>query len=281
MGDSIKNIVLLFIFMFLTTSLVQGQVTIAPTHVFMDGKTNFASFLVLNGTEQAQEVTVSFEFGYLDSDSLGNTKMNYDDSVKARNFSIADDIRGFPQSFLLQPDQRQTVRLRMTNAQDYSEGTYWTRIKTISNPQSPPIEASSEEEVTAQVNFRFEQVTTVLYQKGNLTTGINFEDIYTRTVTKDSVLQVLSEVERTGNSPALGSIEITVTDENKNEIYEQRRTITLYFDGVHRFDIPFSELHNGKKYTAEIRYLPQRNDISEENIIQFDPISKSTTFTYQ
>ncbi len=282
MGYTIKRLLPLFLFLFVFSYSVEGQVTIAPTHVFMDGQTNFASFLVMNGTDNAQEVSVSFQFGYPASDSAGNTQMIYNDSMRAKQFSVADDIRGFPQSFVLQPDQRQTIRLRMTNPQDYSDGTYWSRITTTSNPQSPPIEASADEDaVTAQVNFKFEQVTTVFYQKGNLTTGLNVKDIYTRQSNQDSVVQVFTDVKRTGNSPFLGSIGVTVKGPDGKKVYERMHSTTVYFDVLKRMDIPFDQLENGKQYTAEIRFLPERSDISDEELVKTEPVSKSTTFTFE
>lgn len=152
---------------------IRAQVSISPTFLFIDETSRFETLLIMNGTDKNQEVSLSYEFGYPVSDSLGNIQMQYSDTENIVDYSIADWIKGFPRNFALESGQRQVVRLTIRPDESLeNDGMYWTRVKTTSTPESPPIGAAPEGEVRTQINFKFEQVTTAFYKGGNLTTGL-------------------------------------------------------------------------------------------------------------
>ncbi|WP_445665812.1 hypothetical protein [Fodinibius sp. AD559] len=267
-----------FIFLLLFGVFLAGakaQITIAPTMVFIDQQERFGSFLVLNGSNQAQEVSIEFPFGYPTTNNEGNVQMVYDDSSRAQQYGISNLVKGFPQNFVLQPGQRQTVRMTV-RPKDFSDGTYWTRIKTTSSAQNPPIGEETEDGITAQITYKFEQVTTLFYKHGDTNTGIEIQN-FTQQNAEDN-FKFIADVNRSGNSPFLGSIILTVTDSDGNEIVEKRASTSIYFEYRQVFEIAQNELENGK-YTAEITFETQRPDVPSENIIQMEPVSQSISFT--
>ncbi len=265
---------LLMGFVFLKASF--AQVTIAPTALFIDEQSRFGTFLVLNGSDEAQEVSLTFEFGYPDTDLEGNSFMNYDDEEAKERYSMAEWVRGFPRNFSLQPGERQTVRLTVRPPGNIPDGTYWTRIKTTSNPAVPDIDDEVAEGVQAQITFRFEQVTAGFYKHGNVTTGVVFNDMSAEV--DEGVGRVLAKVERTGNSPFLGSMYLTVRDSNNNIVYERRSSTTVYIDATRRMEFDTSDLSPGT-YTAEIRFESSRPDISVNDLVRADMVSQSTSFS--
>ncbi len=265
---------LLLSFVFLKASF--AQVTIAPTALFIDEQSRFGTFLVLNGSDEAQEVSLTFEFGYPDTDVEGNSFMNYDDEEAKERYSMAEWVRGFPRNFSLQPGERQTVRLTVRPPGNIPDGTYWTRIKTTSNPAVPDIDDEVAEGVQAQITFRFEQVTAGFYKHGNVTTGVVFNDMSAEV--DEGVGRVLANVERTGNSPFLGSMYLTVRDSNNNIVYERRSSTTVYIDATRRMEFDTSDLSPGT-YTAEIRFESSRPDISVNDLVRADMVSQSTSFS--
>ena len=249
--------------------------TIAPTMVFIDQQNRFGSFLVLNGSDQAQEVSIEFPFGYPATTADGNINMVYDDSARAEKYGISNLVRGFPQSFVLQPGQRQTVRLTI-RPKDFSDGMYWTRIKTTSNAQNPPVGAPTDEEITAQITYKFEQVTTLFYKHGDTNTGIEIQDF----TINDSgeTIKFIVDVSRTGNSPFLGSITLQLTDAEGNIAVEKLASTSIYFDYRQIFEIPKTDLEDGT-YNAQITFETRRPDIPEEDIVQMEPVSRSISYT--
>ena len=271
-----KKLSLIFLVIFaFTINNVRAQITIAPTMVFIDQQNRFGSFLVLNGSEEAQEVSIEFPFGYPVTGEDGNINMIYDDSSAAERYGISEVVRGFPQNFVLQPGERQTVRLTI-RPKDFTDGTYWTRIKTTSNAQEPPVGTEASDEITAQITYEFEQVTTLFYKHGDTNTGIEIEN-FTSQDTEENI-EFIVDAGRTGNSPFLGSIILKVADSEGDVIAEKLASTSIYFDYRQIFEIPNEDLEDGT-YNITVTFETRRPDVPREDIVQMEPVSRSISYT--
>lgn len=262
-------------FALLFTLLVKtalSQVSIAPIFVFMDDRNRFGSFVVLNGSSQNQEISVDFIFGYSSTDSLGNGLMVYDDPEVFAKYSVTDWVRAFPRTFVLEPGQRQTIRINARPPTEIADGMYWTRIRTTSNPQIPSVDDLAVEGVRTQITFRFEQVTALFYKKGNLTTGLNLSNI--RAERNENQVAALVDINRTGNAPFFGSAHITIRNSDNRVVAESSFPVSIYFDGTRRFSIPVDGLQSGT-YTIDTRFESQRNDMPSQDIVQMTPVTQS------
>jgi hypothetical protein len=268
-----KKITLLLILIFtIGLKTLVSQVSIAPVFVFMDDRNRFSSFVVLNGSNQNQEISVDFLFGYSSTDSLGNGFMVYDDPAAFEKYSVTDWVRASPRTFVLEPGQRQTVRINARPPQTIADGMYWTRIRTTSNPQIPSVDDLAVEGVRTQITFRFEQVTALFYKKGALSTGLNLSNI--RAERDDNQLFTMVDVVRTGNAPFFGSAQISVRSSDNRVVAENTFPVSIYFDGTRRFSIPVDRFQAGT-YTIETRFESQRNDMPSQDIVQISPVSQS------
>src|ERR1700750_2742488 len=86
-------------------------VTISPTAIYLSSRDRTASFELYNGEDTPAEVELSLAFGYPVSDSLGRVGARLVDSASANEPSAASWIRLFPRRVVLQPRQRQLVRV--------------------------------------------------------------------------------------------------------------------------------------------------------------------------
>jgi hypothetical protein len=152
---------------------------------------------------------------------------------------------------------------------------YWFRIRTTSTPQSPEVGETSDDEITTQITYKFEQVTTVFYKHGDVNTGLEIRDIRAE---QNSSVQIIADVTRTGNAPFLGSIELTVKDQQDNIVIERRTSTSIYFDYRQVFELDENELSTGK-YQADVTFISQRNDIPRTDLVQIEPITRSINFT--
>lgn len=271
----LRALFLALVFTFSVTSVVISQVSIAPVFVFMNDNNSFGSFVVMNGSNQNQEIAVDFVFGYSATDETGNGFMVYDDSLAYKQYAATDWVRAFPRNFVLEPGQRQTVRITARPPQGLSDGLYWTRIRTASNPQTPSIDELAVEGVRTQITFRFEQVTALFYKKGSLNTNIRLNNI--RGERTDNGFSALVDVYRTGNSPFFGSAIVTLRDGSNRVVAENSFPVSIYFDGTRRFTLP-AELSTGE-YTVDVRFESQRGDMTTQDIIQITPVSQSARVT--
>lgn len=256
----------------------QAQVTISPTAVFLDRNSKVGSFYVSNPSNSAVEVRLAFEFAYPATDENGRVFLNYEDDEAEQRYSLAPHLRAFPTTFVLQPDQRQTIRLVGRIPQNSDPGMYWTRMRISSNQLTPPIGEVAEGEVAAQVSFQIDQVTSVLVQHGNAGTGLSIHS--SNASINDGRLIVLTDVERTGNAPFIGSVRSRVLDANNQEVDSRRSSTSVYFRNNQRVEFDASNWPAGQ-YTVETIFESSRNDISSQNLIQIPDVSSRTTFTIE
>lgn len=274
MTKKISSAILFLLLAFCVKSAV-AQITIAPIMLFLDQQNRFGTVMIMNGSQQAQEVSIEFPFGYPTTTKNGNIEMVYNDSTTASKWGIEDAVRGFPKNFTLQPGQRQVVRLTV-RPKDFQDGMYWSRIRTTSNPQSPSVGETSGDEITTRITYKFEQITTVFYKHGDVNTGIDIQNITTEQ--NSDVVNVIADVKRTGNAPFLGSIKLTVKDQQGNVVTTKQTSTSIYFDYRQVFKLEENELTQGK-YNAEISFISQRTDVPQSDLVQMQPVTQSINFT--
>ncbi|WP_020402044.1 hypothetical protein [Gracilimonas tropica] len=256
--------------------LTFAQVSIAPTNVFLTEDSKFGTFMVINNSSESQEISIETTFGYFITDEEGNKTTTYEDSALAQKYSIADDIRAFPKNFVLQPSQRQVVRLRIIGSNKVNDGTYWTRLKTISQSESAPVELSDEQGVGANIGVVITQVSGIFYKVGNTTTDIMIENIEKGTVSNGE-LQLITKFKKGGNSPFLGSVKTNIKKDGQVLVSKFSST-SFYFDGVHSEVVDISELTPGQ-YQVEVTFETRRSDISPTDLVQMEPETATTTVT--
>lgn len=260
-----------FTLLLLFASLGFAQVTIAPTNMFIDNTSGFGTYMVVNGSNKTQEISVDFFFAYSQTDENGNRSIIIEDSVMADRYSVAEYVRAFPRNFTLAPNQRQMVRLRLTAPNDLDDGTYWARIKTTSTPESPPLELQQTESVNATVGIIVEQVTGLFFKKGNVNTGVSINSIRSNRI-EDDRMEVLVDYSRSGNSPFLGSVTLTLIDKNGIEVRRSYISTSFYFDGVYKQIFDVSDLDPGD-YLVNVLIESRRPDLAESDLVQMQDVT--------
>ena len=254
---------------------VTAQVTISPTAVFLDKNSKVGSFYISNPSNSSVEVRLSFEFAYPTTNETGRIFLNYEDDEAEKRFSLKPYLRAFPTTFVLQPNQRQTIRLVGRIPQNSDAGMYWTRMRVSSNQLTPPIGEVAEGQVAAQVSFQIDQVTSVLVQHGEAATGLLIKD--SAASIENGQLVLLTDVERTGNSPFIGSVRTRILNSSNVEVDSRRSSTSVYFRNRQRVEFDTSNWPAGQ-YTAETTFESSRNDISSQNLIQIPDVSDRTIF---
>jgi hypothetical protein len=261
---------------------VAAQTLVAPTILTLSDRERFGTLMVDNRSAQPQEVTISFKFGYSSSDADGNRFFVYDDSAAAAAFGLHEQIRAFPRRFVLAPGERQIVRMSARPAADAPDGVYWARVVTASQPQSPPVEQANADGVATQVVFRLEQVTTVLYQKGAVDSGVDAPALEAQ-MEADSVA-VRLPLRRLGNAPFYGRARLTVVpeavqgDPDAVPAIEDELLFEVFFDRVVRFALPLESLPSGH-YRVRVTVDSDRPDIPGDERVAAEPVTLDAPFS--
>ena len=267
MKTSILSVLFSFLF-----GVSIAQVSLAPTTVFADAN-GLGTLYVTNGSEKAQEINISFLFGYPGNDSIGNLVMVYEDSLREQQSGLGDRIRTFPRSFILAPGQQQTVRFQIRPDRTKPAGMYFTRVKVSSNEQAADVEQTGTEGISTKVNFKFEQVSAAFYKSGAVNTGLEFSKLEAQR--KDATIAVDSEFTVSGNSPFIGSLQAEVKDSSGKVVATHQQTVALYYEGMRAYSIPLPEGIVSGTYQVTLLFKTERSDIPSSDLVQALPISKT------
>lgn len=269
----------IFILLFYLSSFsALAQISIAPTTVFID-ENGVGSLFITNPGDSPQEISVSFLFGYPGNDETGSLTMVYGDSLMEKQFGMGDRLRAFPRTFILAPQQQQTVRLQVRPDRSLPDGTYFTRIKVTSNAQTADVEQSNQTVVSTQVNFKFDQIIAAFHKVGTVSTGLEFGEVTTEV--KDGTVKVIPQFNVTGNSPYLGSVTATLKNSSKEVLAQHEQTVALYFSGKRAVEMKLPENLPIGAYEIELTYETRRSDIPSSDLVQAPAISKIINLNIQ
>ncbi len=272
-----KVTIFLFIFVFTLALNTYSQVSISPTALFFDSQNRFSNLTISNSGQQAQEISISTEFGY--STSKDGELVIVRDSALAQKKSITDWIKIFPQNFTLQPQQRQTVRFVARPPNNLAPGGYWSRIKVTSNPVSPPIESVEEGQVGAQINLVVNQVISAHYRTPDAQTNINIRSV-DFSQSDNNTGEIAVSMEQTGNAPFVGSIQLSVNNSSGEPVYQTSTTNSVYTSITRTFSMDLSNIEPGN-YTISGTVRSERRDITQSNLLQIEPVSFQKSITIE
>ena len=248
-----------------------AQVSIAPTTLYTDAN-GISTFYITNPAATSQEITVSFVFGYPAHNENGELYMVYEDAEKEAQWGLGSRLRVFPRSFILAPNKQQVVRVQVLPDRSKPEGMYFSRVKITSNTQAADIGTEAGDGVSMKVNFKFDQILAVFHRQGIATTSLQLgETAYAKEGNK---LHVTSQFTRGGNAPFIGSAHAVLRDPQNQVVAEQRQTVALYYDALHRVTLELPEDFVMGDYELELDYRTERGDVSASDLVKGAPVRK-------
>jgi P pilus assembly chaperone PapD len=247
-----------------------AQVTVAPTVLYIHQDNPMGTIVVTNRTQTAQEVAISLRFGYPDSDDEGQLIMNYDDEAAAQRYGLSEQqARIFPRQFTLEPGQRRSVRVQITDLRVRPDGVYWTRVNIVSNMPVPEVGTRSGLSLDTRVLYRIEQNIGIFFRKGDNDTAVELVSPLQVEV-QDSLVHVIPRFRRTGNSPYIGSMRAELRDSDGTTVRYAERTFSVYFEQTRPLTIDAHGLPPGP-YEVVLTTRTVRQDISAVDIVRAEP----------
>ncbi len=247
---------------------VVAQALIAPTALTLSDGMPTGTLLVVNQSGDFQEVTIEFRFGYPVTDAEGKVTMAYGEDLPAVDWSAARWVQAFPKRFLLPPEARQVVRVLARPPSELPDGTYWTRVVTATASQArSPFRSTSKGGAT--IDLRVEQITTLLYRQGDARTAVEPGEA---TVAADTeTLRLQLPMQRSGNSPFLGTVKMSLYDDRGRRVGEVVRGVAVYTALTAVLVLDRRDLPSGS-YHAELSITSERNDIPAADLLRISPV---------
>ena len=184
-------------------------VSVSPTALYIDSRTRTGVLTLYNPGTLPEEITIDFAYGYPQSDSAGNVSVATTRDPAAGEPSAMAWMRAFPRRLLLQPGQRQVVRVLVEPPAELADGEYWARVLITSRGGQPPIE-QTQGDVRLQLNVQTTLVMAANYRKGDLRTGVEVAAASARRTADGIQLQV--DLSRSGNAAFLGRMRAELLD---------------------------------------------------------------------
>ncbi|HEX2788651.1 MAG TPA: hypothetical protein VHP32_12200 [Ignavibacteria bacterium] len=271
-----KKILILIAFLIVAGS-INAQVVITPYVVLIDNQNKFGTYTVINQTNEEQEVSINFQFGYPVSDENGNVTMKYEDNPTPGMNALNEWLKIFPKRFLIKPGEKQTVRMTVDPPANLAAGTYWTRM--VTSTQTKTIFSDTTRNLSAKVNFVLNQITTVIYKNKQFNSNIVFNEL---TVNQDtSSVNFVSDLSASGDQPFFAQFEYKVLDGSQNVVYERNEFAGIYFNMKRKYEVPLTDLPPGN-YTLIVRITSDdTQDIPKSDNFPIAPVEKTINFSVQ
>ena len=252
--------------------LVSEAVLVSPHAVFIDARSRTGQVFLINTGTTAEECVIDLKFGYPDTDSSGNIFVHLFDSTTAEQPSAASWIRAFPRRVVVQPGERQVIRLLAQPPADLAQGEYWTRLIVTAKGATMGV-AGADSSVRAGINLIVSTIISVTYRNGQLQTGVGLNS-YTAGVEGDSLVLHFG-LERQGNAAYLGTGWVRVKDISGRVIHQWDTPMAVYYRINRRMAFPLDSVPPGQ-YTVDFDLTTERDDIPQTVVLPANPIHQTS-----
>ena len=211
---------------------VAHAVTVSPTALYLSARNPSALLTLINTGSRPEEIEITFGFGYPTSDSTGSLQVRITDSAAAGEPSAAAWLRAFPRRLVLQPGQRQVVRVTVVAPAGLAEGEYWGRVLVKSRGGEPPVE-QTQGNVRMQLTLETTFATAVFFHKGEVKTGIAIPSATAQRA--GDCVQFTVDLHREGNAVFLGRVRAELYDASGRKLAEAEDVVAVYRQIRRRF----------------------------------------------
>ena len=244
-----------------------AQISIAPTQVFIHDRQGAGEIFLTNTSDSPQEISFEMTFGYPASTVEGSIFMEYDDSLNAEVHGLDGHVRLFPSRVVIPPKWTQTVRIQILSMKDRPEGVYWTRLMVSSTPLTPDIDRRESDGISTNIEYVLEQNIPLFYRHGDPQTGISVQGLESTFDDSTGELTVIPEIERSGNSPYLGTMFATLYDNKDRLVQKHEMPAYFYYRDWRRLTFDQIDPSEGP-YRLDLEFKTVRQTISSQDIVQ-------------
>ncbi len=252
--------------------IVAEAILVAPHALFMTHDQRTGEVYLANQSDRAEEVAVELRFGYPATDSAGNIGIHWVDDPGPEHQSAAEWLRVFPRRALVEPGQRQRVRVHATPPANLPDGEYWTRMIVSSRVPTEPIAVTRETEVVAGVTMVLRTITSITYRQGTVHTDIRLDD-FRASVVRDS-LEVWVALTRGGNAAYLGRVTMQLRDTRDAVVRQWHVPVAVYYSVNRRLAFPLDAVNPGR-YRVRLLVETERDDIDVRHVLPAAPIERT------
>ena len=256
---------------------VIAGVLVAPPVVFISEKGRTGRLTVQNPTDAPKEISISFSFGIPESDSLGNIRIDLQDTAVTDPRSSLGWIKAFPRKLVIPANGSQVVRFVANPPKDLVDGEYWSRVVVQSQEGATSMPTpGAEDKITTKLNMIMRTAVMLKYRTGDLVAAIDVNRTDVQVV--DSTVEVLIDMTNKGNCSYIGMLATRLVDADGSEISKSEIQLAVYRDLTRKMKLPIPSSGFRKPYKVEVSISNKgRKDIPQEEMVYGNEISRVMT----
>lgn len=257
---------------------IARAVTVSPNALFIDSRTRSGVLTLYNPGTTAEEIEITFAFGYPRSDLAGLISVALADSAPTGEPSVLGFVRAFPRRLRLEPGQRQTVRILMQAPAGLAEGEYWGRVLIHSRGGRPPVE-QQQGGIRMQIDVETVIVGAVNYRNGTMRTGVVVDSARATVGARGDSIRILADLSRRGNAAYIGRMTIDLVAADGRVLATMDEDLAVYrsLRKVEYLAVPAGAVLQGA--TVRYRFTTERPDIDPESRLSAEPVTGTIALT--
>lgn len=230
-----SRVVLVLGALFAVSTAYAAAVAVSPVALYIDSRTRTGTLTLFNPGTRPEEVQVDFAFGYPVSDDEGNVQVQLWETPPEGEPSAVGWLRAFPSRVVLEPGQRQVLRVMIRPPAGLPDGEYWARALVRGRGGQPPIE-ERQGDVAVQIEVETVVVVAVNYRHGTVSTGVRVAEAEAA-LAADTVRATI-DFERTGTAAYLGRVQAELLDASGTPVATTEEVLAVYHTIRRRLDLP-------------------------------------------
>ena len=262
----------------LSPSAVAAQaILVAPQGVVLNNRDRTGTVELYNPSERAAEVSIRAVYGHPTTTADGDLTLELVEQPPTSEPSAAGFIEAFPRRLVLQPNQRQTVRLLARPPAGLADGEYWARMiissKDAERPASAVVDTAT---VSVGLTLEVRTIIAVNYRNGVQRTGVTLGEL-TATATPDSLV-LRAPMQRTGTAAWIGLTTVKLLNPSGGVVATHTLQTAVYQSIVPRFAFDRRALPPGR-YRISVDVNTDRPDVTQATLLRAPPQHAETSIT--
>ena len=260
-------------------SLLAAQVQLIPTTIVLD-RSGVGTVMVVNTSDEPREISITTEFNYNTSNELGFS-VDAEDYSELEAYNISENLLIYPPRFVLGGGERRDVRVQHRMGPGMEDGGYFSRFIVKAEPMAQDaVQEEDQETISVELNYVFVQDIPLYHFYGNATTGIDILDMeVVEPEDEPDTFVFVFDMEKTGNSPYRGSVDIVIKDESGEVIEEVNRQVGLFTDRKIGLRFDKEDFTTDETYMADFTFQTKRSSSSPQDLVQAPDVNYSSEFT--
>lgn len=251
-------------------------ILVAPQGVVLSNRTRTGTVELYNPSARPAEVSIRAVFGHPTTTSDGDLTLQIVEQPDSTQPSAAGFVEAFPRRLVLQPNQRQTVRLLARPPVGLAEGEYWARL-IISAKDATPSDAATARDtgaVTVGLALEVRTIIAVNYRNGVQQTGVQLGAL-TASATADSLV-LRAPMARTGTAAWIGTTTVRLLNATGAVLSAQTMQTAVYQRISPRFAFDRRQLPPGQ-YRISVDMSTDRPDVNQAMLLRTPPQHAETS----